>query len=280
MIINKKKSHKILDLLLNELQNLNLYPVIGVEVEFYIVNLDNSMITASLQADQLKLDFEIEKEKGHNQFEFKVEYTADIKNLIKRLSKYKLLIQKECSKQGAAPSYSSKPFNDYPGSATHFHVNLIDANGKNLFVKTDMEESNYMLYSIAGLCETMHEMMVFFSPEEDDYSRYKTDHIHSPSKVCWGGNNRSAAIRIPLDDKLNRRLEHRVSSAGCNPLEAINAILFGILYGIRNKLVPTEKVYGNAFMDQYDYPRILSNLEQAKQAYLNGHFIKFMEDVT
>ena len=110
----------------------------------------------------------------------------------------------------------------------------------------------------------MQENMLAFAPYPQAYLRYNSLSLESPCKICWGGNNRSAAIRIPLDQKFNRRLEHRVACADACPFEVINAILLGILKGIKEKIAPPEKLYGNAFLEQYEFPLLPQSYDEAK----------------
>ncbi len=167
-------------------------------------------------------------------------------------------------------NFSAKPILHHPGNALHIHLHIENAEGENLFIKKRDQEAELLLHSIGGLCASMQENMILFAPYENAYLRYKGDCLESPSKICWGGNNRSAAIRIPLDQKFNRRLEHRVACSDSCPFEVISAILFGILLGINEKISPPEKIYGNAFLEQYDFPPLLQNYEEAKVLFNNS----------
>ena len=89
----------------------------------------------------------------------------------------------------------------------------------------------------------------------------------------WGGNNRSAAIRIPLSAKENHRLEHRVACADSCPIEVIAAILYGVLRGIEYQVTPPEKVYGNAFLEQYEFPKLLQNLAIARETFYKSGLV-------
>ena len=76
-----------------------------------------------------------------------------------------------------------------------------------------------------------------------------------PTKICWGKNNRSVAIRIP--DSKPKRLEHRVAGADATPEKVCAAIVNAAQYGIENKVDPGELVYGNAWDGKYKYPLII-----------------------
>lgn len=278
MILPKNTSIKILDHLLNKLSLLDLFPVIGAEIEFYLIKDDNSDFDNSWQAPTLNIDVMLEKEKGHNQFEVKIEHSSDIKSQIEKIIHLKKMIEKSAIKQGVIVNFRAKPMAGQPGSALHIHLHLENKHKENLFIKIADQESKLLLNSIAGLCSTMNENIIFFAPYEQAYLRFKEEHITTPSKVCWGGNNRSAAIRIPLDQKYNRRLEHRIACADSEPIEVVNAILFGILKGIEENQNPPEKIHGNAFLKQYDYPRLTLDIKKAKEDFAKSSFASLLQN--
>ncbi|MEK6734309.1 MAG: glutamine synthetase [Pseudomonadota bacterium] len=277
--MNNLKKISLLNLLLSELKSLDLFPVIGTETEFYLLPEDNNLQDSLWQADKLQLNLIIEKEKGLNQFEIRTNHTRDISKAIKEVLEIRKLINNQAMTQNMKADFSAKPFQEQPGNAFHVHLHLENSKGNNLFIKNGGLESEFLLYSIGGLCATMEEAMVFFAPYKDAYARYIGNLLESPSKICWGGNNRSAAIRIPLDQKFNRRLEHRVSCSDSNPAEVICAIFYGVLRGIKEKRLPPEKLFGNAFLDQYDYPSLPKDYAQAKKLFENSDLKKFITDL-
>lgn len=258
MIISKDDSTKLLSKLLKQFKQLDMVPVIGAEIEFYL---------SPPNIDKLDLAIPIEKEKGDNQFEVKTDYSSNIFAQIQQILDLRYQITNKALKLGMEVDFSAKPFLDQPGNALHIHLHLENSRGDNLFVKKSDKETKLMLHSIAGLCASMEEHMLIFAPYEQAYLRYKGDSVESPSKICWGGNNRSAAIRIPLSDNNNRRIEHRVACGDASPKEVICAIFNGVLKGIREKLIPSEKLHGNAFLEQYDYPALPQNFDIAKKFF-------------
>jgi len=248
-------TQNLLKNLLDQLNSQGLFPIMGAEIEFYA--------SKPLENIDLNLDFLLEKEKGLNQYEVKTTTYKNISLLAQEIINIKEKIISAAKLQNITIDFSAKPFTDQPGNALHIHLNLIDINGVNLYSKKDGSESEILLYSIGGLCSTMAENMLLFAPYPEAYLRYEGG-LESPSKICWGANNRSCAIRIPLNQNFNRRLEHRVACADANPFEVISAILFGIMEGIKKKIIPPEKLYGNAFLEQYSYTKLPQNLDEAK----------------
>ncbi|MCT4635891.1 MAG: glutamine synthetase [Rickettsiales bacterium] len=258
MIISKDDSTQLLNKLLEQFKQLDMVPVIGAEIEFYL---------SPPNIDKLDLAIPIEKEKGENQFEVKTDYSSDIFGQVQKILDLREKITEQALKHGMEVDFSAKPFLDQPGSALHIHLHLENSMGDNLFIKNNNKETKLMLHSIAGLCSSMAEHMLIFAPYENAYLRYKGDSVESPSKICWGGNNRSAAIRIPLSEKNNRRIEHRVACGDASPLDVVCAIFYGVLKGIREESIPSEKLHGNAFLEQYDYPVFPQDYAVAKKNF-------------
>jgi glutamine synthetase len=64
-------------------------------------------------------------------------------------------------------------------------------------------------------------------------------------------NNRGVALRIPVSDADNRRVEHRVAGADANPYLLTAAVLAGIHHGLTRKLDPGSPLEGNAYRDPH-----------------------------
>ncbi|MEQ9116470.1 MAG: hypothetical protein RLN62_06715 [Rickettsiales bacterium] len=219
---------------------------IGIEIEFY------AQKKYSINKLKKKLgQFDISEETGTNQYEIRLGPSTDYVHLIKQATELQRIIKKD-NDLILDPS----PYYDEPSSGIHIHVNLINQDGYNLFEKHQGQEAKLLLHSIGGMLKTMKENLKHFSPSEKSLQRYKGG-MHNPSKICWGINNRTAAIRVPAEKDGDRRIEHRVPSSDCNINKAVNAILSGMLYGIISEINPGEKIYGNAFLDQYPYENII-----------------------
>jgi glutamine synthetase len=242
----------ILQRYLEKLQNeFNLIPVIGCELEFYV---------SCPSSELMRLGLDLVEERGRNQFEIRLGPTTDIFQLIKELeiSKEKIV---RCD---AKTSFKAKPFDDQPGSALHLHLNFVATAGP-----TDPAVLNH---AIAGLLHTMPDLMIFFAPTSASYKRYSSESMTTPTKIAWGPNNRTAALRLIKDHNKTPRLEHRVSGSDADPMSVAAAILFGSYLGIKDKLVPALPVYGLAFDPQYNLPSLPATLAEAKKNFTNSGF--------
>jgi len=125
--------------------------------------------------------------------------------------------------------------------------------------------------------------MVYFAPNADSYKRFTAvyhaeneTYDNAPTKICWGGNNRTVAIRVPEStaDPQNRHIEHRVPGVDADPFAVIAAILAGAHYGIVNSINPGEKIYGNAYEPQYKLLKLPGSLEEAERLNMEGKVLK------
>lgn len=278
MIISKEISIKLIEHITSSFNKKGLIPLIGAELEFYLFPFDNKQDSLSWQADKLNLPIEIEQEKGKNQYEIQTLPLSNPLETAQEIELWKAKIKAQAISQDMRADFSAKPKINQPGNALHIHFNFIDNSGNNLYAKNKNNESSLLLYSLGGLCQNMAENIILCAPYPEAYQRYLTNDIQSPSKICWGGNNRSAAIRIPLSENCNRRFEYRIACADACPFSVIALIFYGILDGIENKILPPEKLHGNAFLDQYQYP-YLPNFEEASELFEKSRLLQFIRNM-
>lgn len=154
-------------------------------------------------------------------------------------------VREAASAAGRRASFMAKPFADRSGSGMHVHVSLYDAEGRNLFGEAPDGQA-WLRRALAGLLRAMPESMAIFAPNANSYRRLRPG-SYAPLAPCWGENNRTVAIRIPLSPPHARRLEHRVAGADANPYLVLAAVLAGILDGLEFGGDPGPPVQGNAY---------------------------------
>ncbi len=262
---------------------------VSAELEFYIVkkdnkplqerlnlnsetikNLNNMLLTyddkikqqenedssENIKEKQIRID-NLEEEDGYNQFEVQFKPTKEPSELVKNIINFKNLISKITE-----VNFMAKPYETEPTSSLHFHISVYYKDA-NLFSKdnpTNNNEYHYLplYWCIAGLLETMPKYIKYFAPTKNCIERYALPkenqrYIHYPTRICWGFNNRTCAIRIPRkpnEDPANCRIEHRVSSSAADPFLALFAIFEGMKYGVEKELEAPEPVYVSAFDDE------------------------------
>ena len=128
-----------------------------------------------------------------------------------------------------------KPFMDHPGSGMHTHVSLFEGD-RNAFYEPGAE---YQLSKvgrafIAGLLRHAPEITAVTNQWVNSYKRLSGGG-EAPAYICWGHNNRSALIRVPMykPTKGNAtRIEFRSIDTACNPYLAFAVMLAAGLKGI------------------------------------------------
>ena len=261
--------------LLAEFNNIEIKPKIGLEAEFYALNVvdKNSFfkeVYDFVNQNNVFLN-KIKDESCKNQFELEFSPYLDLLKLINDFN----LIKNFLLDPDFKITFDAKPFYYSVGSSLQVNVSLNDKNGNNLFKKqTDNIENKITLHSIAGLLTKTNEFLDLYTESENCMSRYDLDFnklhqlsgkITSPSYNCWGVNNRTCSIRIPtskhflsseeyMKDTLeNRRIEYRIPSANCDIGITLYGILYSILYGIRNELYPPEQTNNDIISDNFSY---------------------------
>ena len=74
------------------------------------------------------------------------------------------------------------------------------------------------------------------------------DGYWAPTKVTWGIDNRTVALRVIRGSAKSTRVEVRVPGSDINPYLAIAAALAAGLYGIEKKLPLTPRRRGRAYL--------------------------------
>ena len=181
------------------------------------------------------------------QYELTLHYRADVMQAADDLMRLKRIVRMQARQHGVTACFMAKPVESYAGSGMHFHVSMMDASGKNVFVEaTEGQWNDTILHALGGLRATMGESMLVFAPHANSWRRFASQ-SYAPVSPTWGVNNRSVALRIPAGDIKARRIEHRVAGGDVNPYLMLAAILGAALDGIENQMEPPSPIVGNAY---------------------------------
>jgi len=115
----------------------------------------------------------------------------------------------------------------------------------------------------------MPEALLMFINTWNGFRRI-TPGSYAPTRAVWAENNRSVAIRIPVSNDENRRIEHRISGADANPYLVMAAIIEAMLEGLEQKVPPPPPVTGNAY--EGDGPALPDDMDDALQLMSRGSF--------
>lgn len=145
-------------------------------------------------------------------------------------------------------TFMAKWSNNYPGQSGHLHLSLENNSGQSAFhdAKADSNVSELMRWFIGGQQSLMPELLAMVAPTVNSYRRLVPG-MWAPTSATWGIDNRTCALRVIPGSATSQRVEYRVAAADINPYIAMAAAIGSGLWGIENKIEPSEPVTGNAY---------------------------------
>ncbi|OIV36232.1 type I glutamate--ammonia ligase [Mangrovactinospora gilvigrisea] len=168
---------------------------------------------------------------------------ADALSTADNIMTFRLVMKEVALEQGVHATFMPKPFSDHPGSGMHTHLSLFEGD-RNAFYEAGAEYqmSKTGRSFIAGLLRHAGEIAAVTNQWVNSYKRIwggsqRTAGAggEAPSYICWGHNNRSALIRVPMykpGKGQSTRIEVRSLDAGANPYLAYAVLLSAGLKGV------------------------------------------------
>ncbi|HZO66451.1 MAG: glutamine synthetase family protein [Kribbellaceae bacterium] len=194
-----------------------------------------------LEAMGISVEFS-HHEGGPGQQEIDLRY-ADALTTADNVMTFRVVVKEVALSQGIYASFMPKPLSDHPGSGMHTHVSLFEGD-RNAFFEAGAQ---YQLSKtgrafIGGVLRHAAEITAVTNQWVNSYKRLAAGG-EAPSYVCWGHNNRSALVRVPMykpHKSQSSRIEFRSLDSAANPYLAFALLLAAGLKGIE---------------DGYDLPR-------------------------
>ena len=161
-------------------------------------------------------------------------------------------------------TFMAKWSNRYPGQSGHLHISAKDENGKSVFYDKTKKDtiSDKMRWFIGGQQRLMPELLAMIAPTCNSYTRLIPG-FWAPTQATWGVDNRTCALRAINGNKKSQRVEYRVTAADINPYIALSAALGSGIWGIKNRIEPTEPIVGNAYekelSSEFSFPHTLGD---------------------
>ncbi len=188
------------------------------------------------------------------QYEINLQHVDDALLAVDHCVLFKRALKAVAQRHGLRASFMAKPYLDQVGSGLHMHLSLRDKAGHNIFDGGDAPASAALEHAVGGVLATLPEAMAFLAPNVNSFRRFQPN-LFVPIRRCWGFENRSTALRIPLGRGEARRIEHRVAGADANPYLALATLLAGVHFGLIHKIAPPPAFEGNAgFAPDEDLP--------------------------
>ncbi len=173
-------------------------------------------------------------EAGPGQNEIDLRY-ADALTMADNIMTFRTAIKEVALEQGLYASFMPKPLADGPGSGMHTHLSLFEGD-RNAFYDAGQpfQLSTVARQFMAGLLRHAPEITAITNQYVNSYKRLWGG-AEAPSYVCWGSNNRSALVRVPIHKPtkgVSTRVEYRAMDSAANPYLAFSVLLAAGLKGI------------------------------------------------
>lgn len=192
---------------------------------------------------------------------------------------YKDVVRNVAKKHNKIANFMPKPLFDETnsssshadnGSGMHVSISLWDKSSstvsessRNSTVSKTMSSQNIFFdgddpyanvsqsgrYFIGGILDHSKSLVAITSPTVNSYYRMVPG-FEAPAYIAWSRGNRSAIVRIPINDKLSKdskRVEFRAPDPSSNPYLAFSAIVAAGLDGMRKKIDPGDPVDENIY---------------------------------
>lgn len=249
----------------------NLYPIVAVELEFYLMDASTRLtgvpkvpeqLSIAEKPDNLQLyDMRVMDrasnvlklihqyaeamgipaeaslaEFGPGQFEINLRHQSNPVMAADHAVLFKQLVDRAAHHEGLMATFMAKPYTEHGGSGQHVHISLLNEKGDNLF-DNESDDNENLLYAVAGCLELMSASQLIFAPHANSYKRLQPD-CFAPVLGNWGYDHRGVAIRLPETKGKSARLEHRVAGADACSYLVLATVMGSIHYGLRNRKVP------------------------------------------
>jgi len=249
-------------------EEFKVIPTVGIEQEFYLKfnNVDEELVVNDLS----KVFDALQKERGWHQFEGILNFTHDLEKLADKVNAARAQVKQKAEVLGVSANFTAKPFADDYGSALQLNLSLHDKSQANVYSSGTIEDNQFLIHSLGGLMDIALESVYLMCESEEDYERFKIPDFLNPTHLAWGGNNRSAVFRIPESDPRFRRIEFRIPPAEADIDKAIFIMLLGVYHGLKNRLTPPVRIWGNAFDPIYNLVPLPLSFGDAKSVYESG----------
>lgn len=179
-------------------------------------------------------------------------YKDVVRNIAKQYNKVATFMPKPIFNQDESTNGSDN------GSGMHTSVSLWSGNsssstelssasGTNIFYDRNdsyAEISQTGRYFIGGVFDHARSLAAIVAPTINSYHRMIPGY-EAPVYIAWSRGNRSAIIRVPVNEKNNsksKRVEFRAPDPSANPYLAFSSIVAAGLDGIKKKIDPGNPV--------------------------------------
>lgn len=193
--------------------------------------------TAISTLEQLGISVEFSHhEGGPGQHEIDLRY-ADALTTADNIMTFRMVTKEVAERQGVYATFMPKPFTQFPGSGMHTHMSLFEGDRNSFYDGAgEYHLSATARQFIAGILKHAREITAVTNQWVNSYKRLAAGG-EAPQYVCWGRNNRSALVRVPMSTpgkEQSARVELRSIDSAANPYLAFALALYAGLDGIEH----------------------------------------------
>jgi len=296
---------------LEQFSNLDLYPTVATELEFYLLAqsedgrptplkgnipgtqwvqegiqycmpddlfdcdgfLNDVRIASEIQGVPLTA---IHSEFSPGQWEINTHHQSNAILAGHHAVLLRRIVKGVARKHGFGATFMAKPFANIPGSGMHIHASIYDAAEQNIFAENTPSNPPQLMprlrHAVAGLSAMLDASMLCFAPNPNSYRRIQAGAL-APSGKNWGYDHRDVALRIPRSAAHSRRIEHRVAGADANPYVVLAAVLAGIHWGLLQKGDPGPPVAREADLSE-DQTSLPTRLDDAIRFFSDSEVLR------
>jgi glutamine synthetase len=232
----------------------------GAELEFLLQDLRERLAVLGVPVEAVNPEY------AGGQAEVNIKYTEALA-AADRAVLTRHFVREMARSHGLDATFMAKPWTEQAGSGMHVHQSVwrvpaasAETAGANLFHSAAGLSDEGNAY-IAGLVRYMRELVLLGSATPNAYHR-RADYSFAPTRICWGADNRTLAVRAITGSEGSTRVEQRDAAADCNIYLAMAGQFAAGLTGLAAGWTPPDPVTGNAYT-RTDLPLLSESFPEA-----------------
>jgi len=233
----------------------------GAELEFLLQDLRERLAVLGVPVEAVNPEY------AGGQAEINIKYTEALA-AADRAVLTRHFAREMARSHGLDATFMAKPWTEQAGSGMHVHQSVWRApagpaetgGGANLFHSAGGLSNDGNAY-VAGLVRHLRELVLLGSATPNAYHR-RADYSFAPTRICWGADNRTLAVRAITGSEGATRVEQRDAAADCNIYLAMAGQFAAGLTGLAARWTPPDPVTGNAYA-RTDLPLLPESFPEA-----------------
>ncbi len=220
------------------------------------------------------------REHGEGMYEMNLRYCGALE-AADRAMLFKSGAKEILAQYGVVPTFMAKYSDQMDGCSGHIHQSLWSGDANVFFDETAAHGISKTMHAyLAGLLDTLPELLALYAPNINSYRRYVSG-SWAPTAATWAIENRTSSLRAITGGAGGTRIENRTPGADVNAYLGFAACLAGGISGIERGLAGPPPVSGDVYKSEglRPLPRTLDQaldlFEQSAVArdYLSDGFV-------